>query len=60
VLRLIDNDIQCEIADLIQESFALRRESERLLDLAKRAVEVAIEQGEDEAVEMLEGADNER
>jgi type I restriction enzyme M protein len=59
IIPLIDSETQQQIADLIQESFALRRESERLLDLAKRAVEVAIEQGEDEAVEMLGGANNE-
>ena len=31
----------------VRESFALRAESKRLLDLAKHAVEVAIEQGEE-------------
>lgn len=42
---------QRAIADKVQSSFALRAESKRLLDLAKHAVEVAIEQGEDSAVE---------
>ncbi len=44
---------QREITAKIQESFALRAESKRLLDLAKRAVEVAIEQGEDEGLKLL-------
>jgi len=54
IIPLIDMKIQRKISDLVQDSFALRRESERLLDLAKRAVEVAIEQGEDKAVKLLE------
>ncbi len=46
--------IQEQIASKVQESFALRKESTRLLDLAKHAVEVAIEQGEDAAMKLLE------
>jgi restriction endonuclease S subunit len=38
---------QRAIADKVQSSFALRAESKRLLDLAKSAVETAIEQGEE-------------
>jgi len=56
---LIDKDKQREIADMVQKSFALRRQSEQLLDMAKRAVEVAIEDGEEKAIEFLEDA-NER
>ena len=44
---------QRAIADKVQTSFALRAESKRLLDLAKHAVEVAIEQGEGMAIEVL-------
>ena len=36
---------QRAIATKVQSSFALRAESKRLLDLAKHAVEVAIEEG---------------
>ena len=46
--------IQEQIASKVQESFALRKESKRLLDLAKHAVEVAIEQGEAAAMKLLE------
>ena len=46
--------IQEQIAAKVQESFALRKESKRMLDLAKYAVEVAIEQGEDAAMKLLE------
>ncbi len=41
---------QRAIADKVQSSFALRTESKRLLDLAKHAVETAIEQGEEKAI----------
>lgn len=50
---LIDKDTQLQISSLIQESFRLKKESEQLLDLAKRAVEVAIEEGEERAMEVI-------
>ena len=53
-LPLIRKEVQTELAAKVQESFALRKESKRLLDLAKHAVEVAIEQGEDAAMKLLE------
>ena len=37
----------------LQSSFALRSESKRLLDLAKHAVETAIEQGEEKAIKEI-------
>ena len=51
---LLDINIQNKIADLIQQSFALRKESRELLDLAKKAVEVAIEQDEEVALKLIE------
>ena len=48
-IPIIDKAIQEQIAALIQESFKLKKESEQLLDMAKRAVEVAIEEGEEVA-----------
>lgn len=45
---------QQKITAKVRESFALRTESKFLLDLAKHAVEVAIEQGESKALEALE------
>lgn len=53
-LPLIRKEVQNELAAKVQESFALRKESKRLLELAKHAVEVAIEQGEDAAMKLLE------
>jgi len=40
-------------SELVEESFCLKKESENLLELAKRAVEVAIEEGEEKAIESL-------
>jgi hypothetical protein len=44
---------QQKITAKVRESVALRAESKRLLDLAKHAVETAIEQGESKAMESL-------
>jgi type I restriction enzyme S subunit len=52
-IPLIDIKIQTQIADLVQQSFALKKESEQLLEKAKQAVELAIEQGEDVAMDFL-------
>ena len=46
IVPLVDMPTQKKIAALVQESFALKAESEHLLDVAKRAVEIAIEQDE--------------
>ena len=52
-LPMIDDDIQEKIAAKVQESFALRKQSKQLLEYAKQAVEMAIEQGEDVALKWL-------
>lgn len=46
-------EIQEKIAAKVQESFTLRKQSKQLLEYAKQAVEMAIEQGEDMALEWL-------
>ena len=51
---LVDETIQTEIAALVQQSFTLKAESERLLEVAKRAVEIAIEQDEKAAMAYIE------
>ena len=53
IIPVLDMDIQKEIATKVQESFALRKQSKQLLEYAKHAVEMAIEQGEDVAMEWL-------
>ena len=53
-LPLIDVSIQNIVAEKVKESFALRRESKRLLDVAVKAVEMAIETDEETAINWLE------
>lgn len=44
---------QEQIAELVEESFKLKVESERLLEVAKKAVELAIEVDEEEAMKFI-------
>lgn len=44
---------QDEISALVQQSHAARREAKNLIEKAKRAVEIAIEEGEERAMEYL-------
>lgn len=44
---------QIEISQMIQESFVLRHKSERLLDVAKKAVEIAISENEENALNYI-------
>lgn len=53
-IPIIDLKIQQQIADLVEESFALKQKSEHLLEVAKRAVEIAIEENEEVALEYIE------
>ena len=56
VLPLVSDETQAEIRRKVAESAALRRQSRELLERAKRAVEIAIEQDEAMAVAWLEDA----
>jgi len=42
-----------EIAQLVEKSHAARREAKALLEKAKRAVEIAIEENEERALEFI-------
>lgn len=53
IVPKIDQHTQHVIAEIIQDCAQKREESIRLLELAKTAVEIAIEQGEDKAMELL-------
>ena len=46
-------NIQKEISDLIQLSFLFKKQSKRLLEIAKSAVEIAIEQNEEVAIDYI-------
>ena len=52
-IPILPDKKQKEIATKVQESFELRHQSEQLLEYAKTAVEMAIEQGEEKAMEWL-------
>ena len=55
-IPLIDAVTQQNIAAQIQESFKFKAESERLLEVAKRAVEIAIEQDEQAGLHYIDTA----
>lgn len=54
IIPILPKPIQKELCGMIQESFSLQRDSKRLLDAAKYAVELAIEEDEDVAESWLE------
>lgn len=56
VVPIIDFNKQKQIAKFVEDSFKLKEESEYLLEVAKVAVEVAIEQNETKALQYI--ADN--
>lgn len=53
MIPVLDMSIQQNISDKVQESFALRRKSKKLLESAKQAIEMAIVQGEETALDWL-------
>ncbi|WGH76670.1 restriction endonuclease subunit S [Tenacibaculum tangerinum] len=58
VVPIIDFDKQQQIANLIEESFALKKQSEYLLEVAKKAVEIAIEENEEVAIAYINNQSN--
>ena len=52
-IPIIPDDIQIQISQQVQESFKLRSESKRLLEVAKKAVEIAIEENEENALKYI-------
>jgi len=52
---LVDMAIQIDIEKLVNESFRLKAESNHLLGVAKRAVEIAIEKDEAAGIEYIRG-----
>ncbi|AWW00737.1 DNA methylase [Arcticibacterium luteifluviistationis] len=53
VVPIIDIDKQKQIAELVEESFSLKKQSEHLLEVAKQAVEKAIEEDEKVALKWI-------
>ena len=54
MLPIPEMEVQSQIKDIIIESFNLRKQSRHLLECAKRAVEITIEQDEQTAIDYLE------
>lgn len=54
IVPMVDMATQHQIAELVQHSFTLKAQSEHLLEVAKRAVEIAIEQDEAAALAFIE------
>jgi len=54
VIPILAEERQTEIQQKVTESFSLRKQSKHLLECAKRAVEIAIEQDEQTAIKCLE------
>ena len=53
LVPVFDKQIQEKIASLVSESFTLKKQSEQLLETAKRAVEIAIEESEEVAMQFI-------
>ena len=53
VIPILPEEIQTEIQQKVTESFHLRKQSKHLLECAKKAVEMAIEQDEQKAINWL-------
>ena len=54
LIPIIDNKVQTQIEEKIKESFRLKEDSKQLLEVAKRAVEIAIEDGEEVSINLIE------
>jgi type I restriction enzyme S subunit len=52
-IPLLPLSIQQEIASLVQQSHEARKKAKELLEIAKKAVEIAIEEGEEKAVNYI-------
>ncbi len=52
-IPIVDKKVQAIISEKVQESFKLRKQSKMLLEAAKKAVEIAIEENEAAAIKYL-------
>lgn len=58
-IPFVKEEKQKQIADLIGQSFSLKKQSEHLLEVAKKAVEISIEENEGKALEYIKTETNE-
>ena len=53
IIPILPYAIQQEVAEKVQHSFSLRKQAEQLIETAVKAVEIAIENGEETATDYL-------
>jgi len=53
LIPILPQNIQDSISSFVEQSFTLKHQSEHLLEVAKRAVEIAIEENEEKAIEYI-------
>lgn len=53
IIPILPMDEQIKISEMVQDSFRLRNESKRLLEVAKKAVEIAISENEEKALQYI-------
>ncbi|MEJ7681514.1 MAG: hypothetical protein WKG06_27420 [Segetibacter sp.] len=51
-------ELQLKIADYVLQAYDLEKQSQQLLEAAKQAVEIAIEEGEEKAMEFITGIEH--
>ncbi|MBA2762064.1 MAG: restriction endonuclease subunit S, partial [Segetibacter sp.] len=47
-------EVQSKIAEYVLQAYDLEKQSQQLLEAAKQAVEIAIEEGEEKAMEFIQ------
>ena len=57
-IPILNYNKQKAIAQFVEQSFVLKHQSEHLLEVAKRAVEIAIEEDEEKAIEYINKSHN--
>ena len=53
IIPILPYAIQQEVAEKVQHSFSLRKQADQLIETAVKAVEIAIENGEETATDYL-------
>lgn len=60
IIPILDFEKQKEISDKVKEAFKLKHQSEKLLEIAKESIKIAIEENEDKAILYIEENLNEQ
>ena len=56
IIPILDISIQKKIANKANKSFELKRNAKQILAIAQRAIEIAIDENEDEAIKCIKGS----